>query len=258
MQLQVDRVQETGNLQSFGSVAVLVAPAVVPLHLAVAHYAAAAAAVAFAAFAAVAPEADAADDTAASAAVAVVVAVVFDAVGFGVAVVAADVAAAASEGDAVAVAATAAAAAAAGDDDAFFAAAAASGEAVVVVEFSVALRRPGSAWPCSLETLSNSRMRTAACWVETSSGRAAAWTPAERGAARGADPGAPHLCGHVDTLASAPVASRPRRAAPTRGPSPEPGPGWHLCKPRRVRALDSLHPLAELHLRGLLCGTSGP
>lgn len=84
------------------------------------------------------------------------------------------------------------------------------------------------------------------------SGRAAAWTPAECEEARGADPGAPRLCGRVDTPAAEPGASQPRRRAPTRAPFPELEPGWHLCKPPQVGFLP---PLAARHPRGPLCGT---
>lgn len=87
------------------------------------------------------------------------------------------------------------------------------------------------------------------------SGRAAAWTPAKCEKARGADLGAPHLCGRADRPAAEPGALQ-LHAAPTRAPfpEPEPEPGWHLCKPRQDPAVDSLPPSAELHPRGLLCG----
>lgn len=86
-------------------------------------------------------------------------------------------------------------------------------------------------------------------------GRAAAWTPAKCEKAHGADLEAPRLCGHADRPASEPGALQPLRAAPTQAPSPELEPGWHLCKPQRDLAVDSLPPSAELHPRGLLCGT---
>lgn len=88
-----------------------------------------------------------------------------------------------------------------------------------------------------------------------SPGRAAAWAPAKCEKAHGADLGAPHLCGRVDRLATEPGALQPRRAAPTRAPSPEIEPGWYLCKLQRVLAVDFLPPLAELHPHALLCGT---
>lgn len=87
------------------------------------------------------------------------------------------------------------------------------------------------------------------------SGRAAAWTPAKCEKARGADLGAPHLCGHAGRPAAGPGASQPRRAAPTPAPSPELEPGWHLCKPQWDLEVDSLPPSAELRPHGLLCGT---
>ncbi len=85
------------------------------------------------------------------------------------------------------------------------------------------------------------------------SGRAAAWTPAKCEKARGADLGAPHLFGRAERPAAEPGALQPRRAAPTPAPAPELEPGWHLCKPQRVPAIDFLPPSAEPH--GLLCGT---
>lgn len=121
---QVDTAQEADKSQSFGFVAVLVAPEVVSC-LAAAHFVAAiAAAVAFAECVAAAPVAAAAGDTVgafAAATAAAAAAAAFVAVGFAVAV------AVAAEGDAAGGAA--AAAVAAGDGDAF--AAAASGGAVV-------------------------------------------------------------------------------------------------------------------------------
>lgn len=120
---QVGTAQEADKSQSFGFVAVLVAPEVV-LCLAAAHFVAAiAAAVAFAECVAAAPVAAAAGDTvgAFAAATAAAAAAAFVAVGFAVAV------AVAAGGDAAGGAA--AAAVAAGDGDAF--AAAASGGAVV-------------------------------------------------------------------------------------------------------------------------------
>lgn len=86
-------------------------------------------------------------------------------------------------------------------------------------------------------------------------GRAAAWTPAKCERAHGADPGAPHPCGRVDKLAAEPGAWQPQCAAPTQAPCPELEPGWHLCKPQQVVAVDFLPPLANLHPHGLLCGT---
>lgn len=118
---QVDTAQEADKSQSFGFVAVLVAPEVVSC-LAAAHFVVAiAAAVAFAECVADAPVAAAGDTVAAFAAfaAAAAVAAAFVAVGFAVAV--------AAEGDAAGGAA--AAVVAAGDGDAF--AAAASGGAVV-------------------------------------------------------------------------------------------------------------------------------
>lgn len=85
-------------------------------------------------------------------------------------------------------------------------------------------------------------------------GRAAAWTLAKCERACGADLGAPHLFGRADRPAAEPGASQPQHAAPTRAPFPEPAPGWHLCKPPRDPAVDSLPPSAELRPRGLLCG----
>lgn len=114
---QVDTAQEADKSQSFGFVAVLVAPEVVSC-LAAAHFVVAiAAAVAFAECVAAAPVAAAGGTVAASAAFAAAAA--FVAVGFAVAV--------AAEGDAAGGAAVAVVAA--GDGDAF--AAAASGGAVV-------------------------------------------------------------------------------------------------------------------------------
>lgn len=114
----------------------------------------------------------------------------------------------------------------------------------------------GSPLPCCPEKLSNNRMKTAACWAEMLPGRVATWAPAECEEARGADLGAPHLCGCAGRPAAEPGASQPRRAAPTQAPSPELEPGWHLCMPRRaLLAADSLPPSAELHPHGLLCGT---
>lgn len=89
------------------------------------------------------------------------------------------------------------------------------------------------------------------------SGRAAAWAPAkcEEEEERGADPGAPRLCGHVDRLAAEPGALQPLCAAPTPAPYPELVPGGHLCKPQQVLlAVDFLPPLAELHPHGPPCG----
>lgn len=98
-------------------------------------------------------------------------------------------------------------------------------------------------------------MKTVACRAEMLSGRAAAWAPAKCEKAHGADPEAPRLCGHFDKPAAEPGALQPQRAAPTRAPSPEFEPGWHLCKPQPVLAVDFLPRLAELHPHGLLCGT---
>jgi len=78
------------------------------------------------------------------------------------------------------------------------------------------------------------------------SGRAAAWTPAQGEPVSGTDPGAPRLCERFDTPAAEPGALQPQRAAPTRSPSPELDPGWHLCNPQPVLAVDFLPRLAEL------------
>ncbi len=159
---QADKARETDKSQSFGFVAVLVAPALV-LFPAGANFVAAIAA-AFAEFVAVALVAAAGDTASAFAAVA---AVAFGAAGFGAAAAAAAAACAAAvatEGDAAdATAAAVAAAGGGGDGDAFVAAA--SGGAGVAVGFSAARRTPGSALPCRLEKQSNNRMKTVACWA---------------------------------------------------------------------------------------------
>lgn len=88
-------------------------------------------------------------------------------------------------------------------------------------------------------------------------GRAAAWTPANHEVAHVTGLGAPRLCGHVDRLAVEPGALPPlQHAVPTQSPCLEPEPVWHLYKPPQVRTADFPLPSAELHLRGLPCGTS--
>lgn len=77
-------------------------------------------------------------------------------------------------------------------------------------------------------------MGTVACWVETSSGRAAALTPATCGVVHATDPEALHLCGHVDRLVAEPGALLLQHADPNQAPVPELGPGGHLCKPQLV------------------------
>lgn len=215
-------VLDADMLQSFESVAALIAPVAASV-LAAAHFVVGV--VAFAAFVAVVPVFVAGDIVAAF--------VAFAAVAF--------VAAAAGVDAAVA---------AAGGDDASVAAAFG---AEVAAEFWAVRHRPGFARPCFQEKQGNTQMGTVACWVQMMPGRAATLVPAGCETAQVADSGAPCLCG--DKLATEPDAWQRQRAAPTPALFPDSEPAWHLCKPPQVLAAGFLPQFAGSHHRGCLCGS---
>lgn len=152
-----DEAQAQEKSQSFGFVAVSVAPEIA-LFLAVAHFVAIAA-VAFVEVVAAAPAVVVGDTVAAFASVAVVVA--SDAAGVG-AVVAAFAAAVATEADVAVAVETFVAVAAVGDDDAFVAAASVAAGAA---EFWVAQCMPGLMPPCCQGKPGKDQLETAACWA---------------------------------------------------------------------------------------------